>query len=67
MKGRDKVKTRLDALEKSLIEGRRLGVEKGGIEDIVDSVSKFFSIMSYEDRDFLNAARHAIEDGLEWK
>jgi hypothetical protein len=33
----------------------------------IASVSKFWRIMTDEDRDFVNAAKVAVEDGLEWK
>lgn len=66
---KDKIKARLDDLESGLREGRHLASdeERAQMEHVVASISKFFSTLSEEDRDFLNAARYAIEDGLEWK
>ena len=31
------------------------------------SVSKFWSLLSEEDRDYIQCAQDAIEDGIEWK
>jgi len=35
--------------------------------DIIESVSKFWSVLSEEDRDYIHGARYAIEEKMEWK
>ncbi|MFC3205636.1 hypothetical protein [Aquamicrobium soli] len=66
---KDRIKARLDDLESGLREGRHQASdeERAQMEQLLANVSIFFSTLSEEDRDFLNAARYAIEGGLEWK
>jgi len=33
----------------------------------LNSVSKFWSVLSEEDRDYIQCAQDAIENGIEWK
>jgi len=37
------------------------------VHELTLNVSKFWSVLSEEDRDYIQAAQHAIEDKLEWK
>ena len=65
---RVKIKDRLDSLEISLKEAKHL--ESSGkleVEVLIESISKFFSVLSDADRDFVGAARHAIENRMLWK
>lgn len=38
-----------------------------GIEEKISNVAKFWSVLSEEDRDYLNAVRFALEEDLPWK
>ncbi len=69
MNTREKIKARLDALEENLRKGKHLTSDEGKTEmfALVQSVSKFFSVLADEDRDLVNAARDAIENKLVWK
>ena len=69
MNVRDKIQTRLDTLEAHLKAGEHLRSAEGVIAVLttIASVSKFWRVMTDEDRDFVNAAKMAVEDELEWK
>lgn len=69
MNVRMKIQTRLDALEAQLKAGEHLRSAEGMIAvlTIISTVSKFWRAMTDEERDFVNAARIALEDELEWK
>lgn len=69
MKVRMKIQTRLDTLETQLKAGQHLRSAEGVIAVLtsIESVSKFWRVMTDEERDFLNAAKVAIEDGCSWK
>ena len=64
-----KIQTRLDILEKQLKAGEHLRSAEGviGVLMTIASVSKFWRVMTDDERDFVNAAKVALEDGLEWK
>lgn len=36
------------------------------VEEHIKTVSKFWSALSEEDRDYIDGARYAIEERLEW-
>lgn len=61
----DNIKLKLDDLEKSLINGQHLA-EPLQFEKQLASISIYFHLMSDEDRDYVNCARTAFEDGIEW-
>ncbi len=69
MKVRMKIQTRLDTLETQLKSGDHLQSAEGVIAVLttIASVSKFWRDLSDEERDFVNAARLAIEDQMVWK
>jgi hypothetical protein len=69
MNVRMKIQTRLDALEAQLKAGEHLRSAEGVIAVLttIGALSKFWRVMTDEERDFVNAAKMAVEDGLEWK
>jgi hypothetical protein len=69
MNVREKIQTRLDTLETFLKAGEHLKSAEGVIAVLttIASVSKFWRMMTDEERDFVNAAKVAVEDELEWK
>lgn len=69
MNVRMKIQTRLDTLEAQLKAGEHLRSAEGVIAVLttIASVSKFWRVMTDEERDFVNAAKVAVEDGIEWK
>ena len=34
--------------------------------DLIQNVSKFWSVLSEEDRDYIHGAQYAIEEKIEW-
>jgi len=65
---RNKIQERLDRLENALRDGKHLsaGGDQGEVEALVHSISKFHSILSDEDRDFVMAAKLAIAERSSW-
>lgn len=65
---RGKIRNRLDSLEILLIEAKHLDpAGKLEVEVLIESISKFWSVLSDADRDFVGAARHAIAQNLPWR
>jgi hypothetical protein len=58
---RQKIETRLDELE-ALMKARNYAEA----EELLPSITKFASVLTEEQRDFLGAARLAIEENLDW-
>lgn len=69
MELREKIQTRLDRLEAQLKAGEHLRSAEGVIAVLttIKSVSKFWSVLTDEERDFLHGARVAVNEGWEWK
>lgn len=65
---REKVIDRLNRLEALLGEGRHISDGNGReeITDLIHGIAKYYSILSDEDRDFLNAARLSVKERLPW-
>lgn len=64
---REKIKIRFHELQQAMIDQRHLNVET--IDEVlllIEGCSKFWRILSCEERDFLNAVRLALEDQLTW-
>lgn len=62
---REKIETRLNELDKMMREGIHLN-DSVTVEEKVESVTKFWSYLSDEDRDYLNAVRHALSVKSSW-
>ncbi len=58
---RQKIETRLDELE-ALMKARNYA----DAEELIPSIAKFASVLTEEQRDFLNAVRFAIAENLDW-
>lgn len=56
----------MDQLEDQMNENLHLSDPEKVIETM-DSISKFWSIMSEEDQDYLSAARYALSERQVWK
>ncbi len=65
MKIHDKIEKRLDALEAALRQQRHIS-DPEPVLDIIASVSKFWTILKDEDRDYVNAARFALVEKRPW-
>ena len=62
---REKIEIRLNELDKMMREGTHLS-DSLTVEGKVESVTKFWSYLSDEDRDYLNAVRHALSAKSTW-
>jgi len=62
----DKIKQRMDQLQK-LMESNYHIDNPEEVYELTTSVSKFWSVLSEEDRDYIQAAQHAIEVKTKWK
>lgn len=65
MKLRDKIKQRMDDLQ-SMMENNIHLTNPDKVEIQISSVSKFWSALDDEDRDYIHGARHALEERIEW-
>ena len=61
-----KIKERMDKLQKWMESNHHID-NPDEVHELTLSVSKFWSVLSEEDRDYIQAAQHAIEDKTEWK
>lgn len=62
----EKIKTRMDQLQEMMESNQHLK-DPIAVSDHIDTVSKFWSVLSDEDKDYIHGARHAIEEMMEWK
>lgn len=62
---RQKIEQRLDALEAALKQQEHIS-EPDKVLEIIASITKFWTALSDEDRDYVNAARYALEEKLPW-
>jgi hypothetical protein len=62
----DKIKQRMDRLQREMEANAHL-TEKLVVMDLYYSVRKFWSRLSDEDRDYLQAVGYALEENMEWK
>ena len=58
---REKINARLDELE-ALMKARNYA----GAAELLPSITKFASVLTEEQRDFLGAAKFSIKENLDW-
>jgi hypothetical protein len=63
---RQRIEERLNLLESMLTAQRHIS-DPSEVLDALDSVFKFYSVLSEEQREFVQAARWAVEEQREWK
>ncbi len=61
MKLKEKIKQRMDGIQEMMESGNR-----ENIEEKIANVSKFWRVLSEEDRDYINAVRFAVENKRPW-
>ena len=59
---RNKIESRISELEELLKLGN---YEEASL--LIPNITKFITILTEEQRDFINAARHAISHSIPWK
>jgi uncharacterized protein YydD (DUF2326 family) len=62
---KEKIKTRMDHLQQCM-EGQAHIDRPDYVKDVIDTVSKFWSVLSEEDRDYVQAAIFALEEKKQW-
>lgn len=62
---RKKIKERMDSLQYWMEANYHLK-NPNEVSDLLYSVSKFWSVLDDEDKDYIHAARHAIEEKSWW-
>jgi len=62
---RDKIKSRLDHLQQ-LMEGNNHLERPEYVLDVVESVSKFWSALEDEDKEYIQIASECIRKGIRW-
>lgn len=66
MTTQDKINEKLDKLETMLTSQQHLtSPETVGVQ--LEVLSMYFHLMNDEDRDYVNCARIALEDKIEWR
>ena len=60
------INRRMDYLQEMMESNMHLKAAENVMIQIA-SVSKFWSVLSEEDRDYIQAAQHAVEEKMEWK
>lgn len=63
---RNKINGRMNVLQ-HWVEGNYHLKNPDEVEEVIKSVSKFWSILSEEDKDYIDGIRYAIEHKIEWK
>lgn len=65
---RETIEERLNELDSMLRENRHLGTEAeaSAVLAAIAAASKFWPALDEQDRDYLNAARMAVEEKLRW-
>lgn len=63
---KEKIKQRMDKLQDWMESNRHL-TRPEEVYDLTKQVSKFWSVLSEEDKDYIQAAQTAIEEQLTWK
>lgn len=61
----DKIGERLDLLQKMLENNDHINNQSEALE-MISNISKFWSVLSEEDRDYIQAAQHAIDEQQAW-
>ena len=62
---KQKIVDRMDKLQEMMESNQHLETPED-VYDVTLSVSKFWSILSEEDREYIQCAQYAIEEGKRW-
>jgi hypothetical protein len=60
-----KINNRMDHLQ-VLMEGQAHIDRPEYVNDVIESVSKFWTVLSDEDKDYIHCARDALENKTDW-
>ena len=62
---REKIKERMDVLQKMMENNIHLD-DAQRVTRQIETVSKFWSVLSEEDRDYIQGCQYAIEEKMQW-
>ena len=62
---KEKIKERMDVLQKMMENNIHLD-DAQRVTRQIETVSKFWSILSEEDRDYIQGCQYAIEEKMQW-
>jgi TorA maturation chaperone TorD len=63
---RDKIKARMDQLQEMMESNQHLE-KQFEVDDHISTITKFWSVLSDEDKDYIHACRHALEYQSRWE
>lgn len=63
---REKINKRMDTVQWCM-ETQLHITDPGMVSDQIELVSKFWSALSEEDRDYIDCAKYALDEKMEWK
>jgi hypothetical protein len=63
---RERIHERMDQLQ-AMMESNQHLTDPSGVEDHIQTITKFWSALCEEDQDYIEFARYAIEEQREWK
>lgn len=63
---RDKIKARMDQLQEMMESNLHLE-KQFEVDDQISTITKFWSVLSDEDKDYIHACRHALEYQSRWE
>ena len=63
---RNKINNRLDDLEKLMRNQKHIS-NPDIVIDCIESITKFWSVLNDEEKDFVECVKYAIDTKLEWK
>jgi len=61
-----KIKQRMDVLQHWMESNYHLQRPEV-VEEHIQTITKFWSVLNDEDKDYIHGARYAIEEKMEWK
>lgn len=63
---KEKIQQRLDKLEEMMDNGSHLHASDK-VSEQIESISKFWSVLDDSEKEYIQCARHALENQKEWK
>lgn len=63
---REKIETRLNSLQNYLENNYHLE-NPTEVEELIDSISKFWTVLNEDDKEYIQSARYALEHKKDWK
>jgi hypothetical protein len=62
---KEKINDFMNTLQKNMENGDHIN-NQYAVQEVINNVSKFWSILSEEDREYIQAAQQAIDESISW-